>query len=271
VDHTREDEVAALVARIEADHGRLDILVNDVWGGDELVDWSQKFWDLDMGAAATLMERCIFSHVLTARHATPLMLKGERGLIVEVTDGTLGGYRGQLMYDLVKSSVNRLAYAMAWDLARTRITAIAVSPGFLRSEAMLDNFGVAEANWRDAIAKNAEFAESETPFLVGRAIAALAADPDVGRWSGAALLAADLAQEYGFTDVDGRSPRFWEGFDALIAAETDAHGALSRQGRRQALNRYIHLHLTPAHAARAHELAAQLGLEGLGAGLRPIV
>lgn len=271
VDHTREDEVAALVARIEADHGRLDVLVNDVWGGDELVSWGQKFWDLDMGAVSTLMERCIFSHVLTARYATPLMLKGERGLIVEVTDGTLGGYRGQLIYDLVKSSVNRLAYAMAWDLVRTKITALAVSPGFLRSEAMLDNLGVTEANWRDAIAKNAEFAESETPFFVGRAIAALAADPDVSRWAGAALFAADLAQEYGFTDVDGRSPRFWEGFDALIAAATDADGALTREGRGKALSRYIHLHLTPTHAARANELAAQLGLEGLGVGLRPIV
>jgi NAD(P)-dependent dehydrogenase (short-subunit alcohol dehydrogenase family) len=270
VDHTREDEVEALIARIEAAHGRLDILVNDVWGGDELIAWGGGFWTLDMTAVRTLMERSIYSHLLTARYATPLLLKGERGLIVEVTDGNLGGYRGQLLYDLVKSSVNRLAYAMAWDLARTNVTAVAVSPGFLRSEAMLENFGVTEANWRDAIA-NVEFAESETPLFVGRAVAALACDPNVGRWAGAALYASDLAAEYGFTDVDGRVPAFWQGFDALIAAKTGADGAIAPQARRMALNRYIHVHLTPAHAAKAHDLAAKLGLEGIGAGLKPIV
>jgi NAD(P)-dependent dehydrogenase (short-subunit alcohol dehydrogenase family) len=271
VDHTQEDEVAALVQRIEADQGRLDILVNDVWGGDEMIAWGAGFWTLEMAAVRTLTERAIYSHILTARYATPLMLKGESGLIVEVTDGNLAGYRGQLLYDLVKSSVNRLAYAMAWDLARTQVTAVAVSPGFLRSEAMLDNFGVTEANWRDAIAKNAEFAESETPFFVGRAIAALACDPKVGRWAGAALYAADLAAEYGFTDVDGRVPAFWPGFDAQIAAKTDADGKIRPEGRQMAMHRYIHLHLTPSEAERAHALAAQLGLDGLGAGLKPIV
>ncbi len=271
VDHTREGEVQALIQRIEADHGRLDILVNDVWGGDALIAWGGGFWTLDMAAVRTLMERSIYSHVLTARYATPLLLKGESGLIVEVTDGDLAGYRGQLLYDLVKSSVNRLAYAMAWDLARTKVTAVAVSPGFLRSEAMLENFGVAEANWRDAIAKNAEFAESETPFFVGRAVTALAADPNVGRWAGAALYAADLAAEYGFTDVDGRTPAFWQGFDAALAAKTGPGGAIAPEARRMALNRYIHVHLTPAQAPMAHDLAAKLGLEGLGAGLKPIV
>jgi NAD(P)-dependent dehydrogenase (short-subunit alcohol dehydrogenase family) len=271
VDHTREDEVAALIARIEAGHGRLDILVNDVWGGDGLIAWGGGFWTLDMDAVRTLMERSIFSHILTARHATPLMLKGERGLIVEVTDGDLAGYRGQLLYDLVKSSVNRLAYAMAWDLARTKVTAVAVSPGFLRSEAMLENFGVTEANWRDAIAKNAEFAESETPFFVGRAIAALAVDPDVGRRAGQALYAADLAAEYGFTDVDGRTPRFWAEVEAGLAAKLDENGRFPPEARWMALTRYTHIHLTPALAPRAHELAAQLGLERLGAGLQPII
>jgi NAD(P)-dependent dehydrogenase (short-subunit alcohol dehydrogenase family) len=271
VDHTREDEVQGLIARIEADHGRLDVLVNDVWGGDELIAWGAGFWTLDMAAVRTAMERCIYSHILTARYATPLMMKGEKGLIVEVTDGNLGGYRGQLLQDLVKSSVNRLAYAMAWDLTRTKITAVAVSPGFLRSEAMLDNFGVTEANWRDAVAKSPEFAESETPFFVGRAITALACDPDVRRWAGAALFASDLAAEYGFTDVDGRTPAFWQGFDALIAAKTGADGVIAPEGRRMALSRYIHVHLTPEHAPKAHDLAAKLGLGGLGAGLKPIV
>lgn len=272
VDHTQEDDVAALIARIEADQGRLDILVNDVWGGDDLVAWGGGFWTLDMGAARTLMEHCIYSHILTSRYATPLMLKGQRGLIVEVTDGDLAGYRGQLLYDLVKSSVNRLAYAMAWDLARTKITAVAVSPGFLRSEAMLDNFGVTEANWRDAIAGNAEFAESETPFFVGRVIAALAADPEVGRKAGLALHAAELAAEYGIIDVDGRTPGFWAGVEAgLAAAKRDESGRLPPQARRMALARYMHIHLTPALAPRAHELATQLGLKRLGEGLKPIL
>jgi NAD(P)-dependent dehydrogenase (short-subunit alcohol dehydrogenase family) len=271
VDHTREDEVAALIQRIEADHDRLDILVNDVWGGDALINWSVQFWGLDMRAVTTLMERSIFSHILTARYATPLIMKGERGLIVEVTDGELAGYRGQLLYDLVKSSVNRLAYAMAWDLARTKVTALAVSPGFLRSEAMLDNFGVTEANWRDAIAKNAPFAESETPLFVGRAVAALAADPDVGRWAGQALSAADLGKVYGFTDIDGRSPAFWDAVEAGLAVKLDQNGRYPPEARRMAMTRYTHTHLTPSLAPRARELAAQLGLEGLGAGLRPII
>jgi len=271
VDHTREEEVAALVERIKVDHGRLDVLVNDVWGGDELIAWGGGFWTLDMAAVRALMERSIFSHVLTARYATPLLLEADRGLIVEVTDGNLGGYRGQLLYDLVKSSVNRLAYAMAWDLARTKVTALAVSPGFLRSEAMLDNFGVTEANWRDAIAKNAEFAESETPFFVGRAVAALAADPNVGRFAGQALFAADLAAEYGFTDVDGRTPDFWGAVEAGLEGKLDENGRFLPEARRMASTRYIHIHLTPALAPRAHELARQLGFERLGAGLQPIV
>jgi len=271
VDHTCEDEVAALIERIRVDHARLDVLVNDVWGGDELVAWGGGFWTLEMGAVRTLMERSIYSHILTARYATPLLLRAERGLIVEVTDGNLGGYRGQLLYDLVKSSVNRLAYAMAWDLTRTKVTALAVSPGFLRSEAMLDNFGVTEVNWRDAIAKNAEFAESETPFFVGRAVAALASDADVGRFAGQALFAADLAAEYGFTDFDGRKPDFWGAVEAGIAGKLDENGRLLPEARRMATTLYVHTHLTPSLAPRAHELAGQLGFGRLGGGLQPIV
>jgi len=149
VDHTVEAEVEALAARIRAEDGRLDVLVNDVWGGDALIDWGAKFWTLDMVKARALADQAILSHLITARHMAPMMVEAGRGLIVEVTDGELSGYRGQLLYDLVKASVNRLAYAMAWDLVGTGVSAVAVSPGFLRSEAVLDQLGVTEANWRD--------------------------------------------------------------------------------------------------------------------------
>ena len=177
VDHQQEAEVEALAARIRAEDGRLDILVNDIWGGDEITQWGAPFWKLDMTVARTLLDQAVFSHLITSRHMAPMMVEANRGLIVEVTDGSRAGYRGQLAYDWVKSSISRLAYAMAWDLARTGVTALAVSPGFLRSEAMLDRFGVGEDNWRDAVEKEAEFAYSETPHYVGRAVAALAADP----------------------------------------------------------------------------------------------
>lgn len=269
VDHTREDEVAALFERVKAERGRLDILVNDVWGGDTLIDWSAKFWSLDMAAVRTLMERAIYSHLLTSRYAAPLMVAQRSGLIVEITDGNLSGYRGQVLYDLVKASVNRLGYAMAWDLLDSGVTALTVSPGFLRSEAVLDAFGVTEANWREGIARDPLFAESETPFYVGRAVAALAADPDVRRKAGAVLFAADLAREYGFTDVDGRTPHFWRGIDERLAqlARSDAALDPAMQGLMQ--HRYSMTHREPDRRDAAEALAAKLRLT-LGDGLRPI-
>ena len=209
VDHTAEGEVEALAARLQADEGRLDILVNDIWGGDSLIDWEAKFWALDMASVRTLVDRSILSHLITARCMAPMMVEAKRGLIVEITDGEMSGYRGQLLYDLVKASVNRLGYAMAWDLAGTGVTALTVSPGFLRSEAVLEHMGVTEANWREGAAADAEFIYSESPRYVGRAIAALAADPKVGEKAGLAIFVASLAAEYGFTDVDGTSPDFW--------------------------------------------------------------
>src|SRR5580704_4020493 len=248
VDHTVEAEVEALAARIKADEGRLDILVNDIWGGDELVQWGEPFWKQDMTIMRTLVDRAVFSHLITARHCAPMMVEANRGLIVEVTDGSDPGYRGQLLFDFIKSGLIRLAYAMAWDLATTRVTALALSPGFLRSEAMLERFGVTEANWRDGVTADPDFAESETPRYVGRAIAALAADPKLSAKAGGAYFAADLAEEYGFTDIDGRQPHFWKSVLARLEPQLAAEGDLSPWALRHAAGRYQKIHLSPEHA-----------------------
>ncbi|MDE0356533.1 MAG: SDR family oxidoreductase [Gammaproteobacteria bacterium] len=205
-DHTIESEVERLFARIRAEAGRLDILVNDIWGGDALTEWGTPFWELSSAKGLELLERAVHTHIITSRHGVPAMVERDTGLIVEVTDGDTFGYRGNLFYDLAKNAVVRLAYAMAGDLHAHNVTALAVTPGFLRSEAVLDHFGVSEGNWRDAIEKDEYFAESETPCFVGRAIAALAADPEVARKSGGLYSSWELAKEYGFTDVDGRRP-----------------------------------------------------------------
>jgi|HubBroStandDraft_1064217.scaffolds.fasta_scaffold00046_40 NAD(P)-dependent dehydrogenase (short-subunit alcohol dehydrogenase family) len=270
-DHTREEEVAALIARIEAERGRLDILVNDIWGGDPMIDWSHKFWQLDIGTVRALVDQAILSHLITARHAAPLMLRRGSGLIVEVSDGHQEGYRGQLLYDLVKNNVNRLGYAMAWDLAGTGVTALALCPGFLRSEAVLGHFGVAEANWRDAVAKDPFFAESESPFFVGRAVAALAADPAVHGKAGRVLFAADLAEEYGFNDIDGRRPAFHPMFERVTAELAERPGDLDPHERFLVLARYMQIHREPAQAGPARRLAAklQLGNPSSGLGIDP--
>jgi NAD(P)-dependent dehydrogenase (short-subunit alcohol dehydrogenase family) len=269
-DHTRESEVAALVARIEAERGRLDILVNDIWGGDAMVDWSRRFWELDIGTVRALVDQAILSHLITARHAAPLMVRQGGGLIVEVSDGHHEGYRGHLLYDLVKSSVIRLAYAMAWDLHGTGVTALALCPGFLRSEAVLAHFGVTEASWRDAIAQDPFFAESESPFLVGRAVAALAADPQAHRKAGQVLFAADLCEAYGFTDVDGRRPAFHSMFERVTARFAEQEGELEPDQRFLVRARYMQIHREPDHAAQARRLAAKLGFQELGPGLGPV-
>lgn len=267
LDHTREDDVAALVARIEAEQGRLDILVNDIWGGDPLIDWNNSFWEIDIPAARALVDQAILTHLITARHAAPLILRGGSGLIVEVSDGHHVGYRGHLLYDLVKNTVNRLGYAMAWDLRETGVTALTICPGFLRSEAVLDHFGVTEANWRDAIEKDPFFAESESPAFVGRAVAALAADPDVRRRAGEVLFAADVAADYGFTDLDGRLPAFHPMFERVTADLAARDGDLTEDERFLVLARYMQIHQTPAEAPRARALARKLGLSTTGRGL----
>ena len=206
IDHTVEAEVERLFARVRAEQGRLDVLVNDVWGGDALTEWVKPFWELSTAQGLELLERAVHSHIITSRHGVPLMVERNAGLVVEVTDGDTFGYRGNLFYDVAKNAVIRLAYAMAADLHAHRVTALALTPGMLRSEAVLDACGVTEANWRDAIADDPYFAESETPCYVGRAVAALAADPDVAAKSGGLFSSWGLAKEYGFTDVDGRRP-----------------------------------------------------------------
>jgi NAD(P)-dependent dehydrogenase (short-subunit alcohol dehydrogenase family) len=268
-DHTCEEEVVALIARIEAERGRLDILVNDIWGGDPLTDWSARFWELDIGTVRALVEQAILSHLITARHAAPLMVGQGGGLIIEVSDGHHDGYRGQLLYDLAKSAVNRLGYAMAWDLHGTGVTALTLCPGFLRSEAVLDHFGVAEANWRDAVARDPFFAESESPFFVGRAAASLAADPEVHHKAGQMLFAADLAEAYGFTDVDGRRPAFHPMFERVTAELAGRDDDLDPGERFLVLARYMQVHREPAQAGQARRLAAKLGFGDLGPGLGP--
>ncbi len=205
-DHTVESEVERLFARVRAERGRLDVLVNDVWGGDTLTEWGTPFWELSTARGLELLERAVHSHIMTSRHGVPLMVERNAGLVVEVTDGDTFGYRGNFFYDVAKNAVIRLGYAMAADLHAHRVTALAITPGFLRSEAVLESFGVAEANWRDAVEKDPYFAESETPCYVGRAVAALAADPNVEVKSGGLFSSWALAKEYGFTDVDGGRP-----------------------------------------------------------------
>jgi NAD(P)-dependent dehydrogenase (short-subunit alcohol dehydrogenase family) len=212
-DHTRESDVKRLAARIQRKQkGRLDILVNDVWGGDALTEFGKTFWQVSLDKGLAMLHQAVHSHIITSRHLAPLMVKRGHGLIVEITDGDFFGYRGNLFYDLVKISVIRLAMSMAYELRKTAITALAVTPGFLRSEAMLDNFGVNEDNWRDGGKKDPNFLHSETPLYVGRAVAALAADPNVKKKSGQVFSSWDLSDEYGFTDADGSRPHWGRHF-----------------------------------------------------------
>ena len=201
-DHTVPEQVARLFERV----GELDILVNDIWGGDDLVEWGKRLWETKLEDGLTLIDRAIKTHVITSYHGLPRMRRG--GLVVEVTDGDAYFYRGHFFYDLVKTTVIRMAFALSQELKDRGITALAVTPGFLRSEWMLDHFGVTEANWRDAAEKAKPFVASETPLFVGRGVAALAADPDVARKNGRVVASWDLGDEYGVTDADGTRPHF---------------------------------------------------------------
>ena len=209
VDHTDEAQVKSLFKRVKREQGRLDVLVNDVWGGDALTEW-KPFWTLSLEKGLEMLRRAVFSHIITSRHAAPLMVEQKRGLIVEITDGDGLYYRGTLFYDLVKLTAIRLAFDMSEELRRHKVAAIAVTPGYLRSEAMLEHLGVTEENWREGAKENPSFIESETPFFVGRAVAALAADGKVLKKTGKVLSSWNLSREYGFTDVDGRVPRIAE-------------------------------------------------------------
>ncbi|WP_025745912.1 SDR family oxidoreductase [Kallotenue papyrolyticum] len=213
VDHLEPDEVRALVERIEAEQGRLDVLVNDVWGGEHLFEWNVPVWQHSLERGLRLLRLAIDTHIITSHFALPLLIRNAGGLVVEMTDGTAAynaeNYRNSLFYDLAKNSVIRLAWAQARELAPHDCTAVALTPGWLRSEMMLDHFGVKESNWREALAREPHFAISETPRYVGRAVAHLAADPEVARFNGLSLSSGALAKEYGFTDLDGSQPDAW--------------------------------------------------------------
>lgn len=212
-DHLVTAEVEALVTRISDEQGRLDVLVNDIWGGEKLFEWDTPVWEHDLDNGLRLLRLAVETHAVTNHYALPLLLRHPGGLVVEMTDGTAAynreTYRVSFFYDLAKSSVLRMAFALGQELGPRGATAVALTPGWLRSEMMLDNYGVTEENWRDALEHNPHFGISETPYYVGRAVAALAADPDVARWNGESLSSGQLAQAYGFTDSDGSRPDAW--------------------------------------------------------------
>jgi len=219
VDHTEPAQVKKLMARIRSQHKGLDILVNDVWGGDPLTEFGKTFWTVNLENGLRMLKQAIHSHIITAYYGVPLMLGRGRGIIFEITDGDAFYYRGNLFYDLVKISVIRLAFAMARELCKRDIVSLALTPGFLRSEAVLEHFGVTETNWKEGAKKEPpgrkkrvvhdareDFLVSESPRYIGRAVVALAADPGVKKKSGRVFSSWALAREYGFRDLDGTRP-----------------------------------------------------------------
>ena len=225
VDHLDPGQVEALAERIRAEHGHIDVLVNDIWGAELLkggpTDWNTPIWELDLENGLRILRLAIDTHIITSHFLLPLLVDRPGGLVVEVTDGTTAHnasrYRISVFYDLAKVAVNRLAFSQGHELAPFGSTAVAITPGWLRSEMMLDNFGVSEENWRDAVSPPAgaqptappDFGLSESPRYVGRAVVALASDPDRARWNQQSLDSAQLAREYGFTDLDGSQPDSW--------------------------------------------------------------
>ena len=224
VDHLDSGQVAQLAERVGRDHGHIDVLVNDIWGAEVLKGppsaWNTPIWQHDLDVGLRILRLAVDTHLITSHHLLPLLVDRPGGLLAEITDGTAAynddHYRISVFYDLAKVAVNRLAFSQGHELAAYGAAAVAVTPGWLRSEMMLDAFGVAEGNWRDALtARDGHptappgFADSESPRYVGRAVAALAADPDFSRWNQRSVTAAELAREYGFTDVDGTQPDSW--------------------------------------------------------------
>jgi NAD(P)-dependent dehydrogenase (short-subunit alcohol dehydrogenase family) len=212
VDHLVPEQVAELVARIDAEQGALHVLVNDIWGATTM-EWNKTVWESSLDVGLPTLRRAVDAHAITCHHALPLLIRQPGGLVVEVTDGTAEyndtHYRVSFFYDLAKAANLRMAFALAHELAPYGATAVALTPGWLRSEAMLDAYRVTEATWREATAVSPHFAISESPAFVGRAVVALAGDPDVARWTGQSLSSGGLAQVYGFTDLDGSRPDAW--------------------------------------------------------------
>jgi NAD(P)-dependent dehydrogenase (short-subunit alcohol dehydrogenase family) len=214
VDHLEPGQVEALAQRIDSERGRLDVLVNDIWGGERLFEWDKPVWEHDLGNGLRLLRLAVDTHLITSHFMLPLLIRRPGGLVVEMTDGTReyndANYRINAFYDLAKASAIRLAFAQGNDLEPHACAAVALTPGWLRSEMMLENFRVTEENWRDAGAFQPHFAAiSESPRFVGRAVAALAADPDVTRHNKGSFSSGGLAKEYGFTDLDGSQPDCW--------------------------------------------------------------
>jgi len=233
VDHLDPDQVRDLAGRIGADHGRLDILVNDIFGGDRYAQFGTTVWEHDLPGGLRMLRMGIDTHLITAHEMLPLLIRNPGGLVVEMTDGTAeynSSYRHDvgIYYDLVKAAVQRLTMAFDHELRGYGATVVAVTPGWLRSEMMLDHFGVTEATWRDATGREPHFCISESPAFVARGVAALAADPDVARWSGQAVSSGQLAPVYGFTDTDGTQPDCWR----YITEVQDAGRPAGDQGYR---------------------------------------
>jgi NAD(P)-dependent dehydrogenase (short-subunit alcohol dehydrogenase family) len=237
VDHEDSEAVADLVARIDREHGRLDVLVNDIFGGDRYAEWGKPLWEHDLDGGWRMVGMGVRTHLVTAHHALPLMLRsaaaGSPGLVVEMTDGTFDANREfragvGFYYDFVKACVQRIVVGLTHELRDLPVTALAVTPGWIRSEAMLEHFGVREETWRDAVEKVPGFAISESPTYVGRGVAALAADPSHARRAGESLTSYDLAATYGLTDVDGSRPDAWR----LIADHGFDHGDADVTGYR---------------------------------------
>jgi NAD(P)-dependent dehydrogenase (short-subunit alcohol dehydrogenase family) len=210
VDHLVPEQVKALVERIEKEKGRLDILVNDIWGGENLIEWDTPVWKHSLEKGLRMLRLAVDTHLITSHFALPLLIKNEGGLVVEVTDGTKeyndNNYRVSMFYDLAKSSVNRMAKALSHELSPYKCTAVSVTPGWMRSEIMLEVFGVTEENWKDGIKKDPHFAISETPRFIGRAVAALASDEKRNELNGQSFSSGDLAKKYRFYDLDGSQP-----------------------------------------------------------------
>ncbi len=214
VDHLEADEVGSLVQRIDAEHGRLDVLVNDIWGGELLFEWDKPVWEHDLEKGLRMLRLAVDTHLITSHFALPLLIREPGGLVVEMTDGSRAynaeNYRVCAFYDLDKTAVIRLAFAQSRELAPHGCAAVSLTPGWMRSEIMLERYGVTEENWRDGATTNPHFAAiSESPRFVGRAVAALAADPDLHRRNGGSFSSGGLAREYGFTDLDGSQPHCW--------------------------------------------------------------
>jgi NAD(P)-dependent dehydrogenase (short-subunit alcohol dehydrogenase family) len=229
VDHLDPAQVARLIARIDSEHGRLDVLVNDIWGAEHLFERDAPLWQHDLDRGLRLLRLAIDTHLITGHHALPLLLRHPGGLVVEVTDGTAAydadHYRVSLFYDLAKVSVIRIAWALAQEISFHGATAVALTPGWMRSEVMLERHGVTEADWREATERTPHFCISETPRYLGRAVAALADDPEVARWNGQSLSSGGLAQVYGFTDLDGTRPDCWRYMVEVVEAGAPAGDA----------------------------------------------